>query len=137
VRRIEVLTLDELDISGANILLKVDVQGAEVDVLKGGTQTLKRVGVLWLELPFMGIYDGGCSVAELFSITEAEGKGASAARNAAFLASNGKWIMYIDADDIMLPGSIRAMMTTARSRPNEIVFCLVTTLTFERQLQRC
>jgi hypothetical protein len=73
VRRIEVLTLDELDISGANILLKVDVQGAEVDVLKGGTQTLKRVGVLWLELPFMGIYDGGCSVAELFSITEAEG----------------------------------------------------------------
>jgi FkbM family methyltransferase len=73
VRRIEVLTLDELDISGANILLKVDVQGAEADVLKGGTQTLKRVGVLWLELPFMGIYDGGCSVAELFSITEAEG----------------------------------------------------------------
>ena len=77
-----------------------------------------------------GSTDGTAKIAQIFASRDPRvryirqpNKGASAARNAAFLASHGRWIIYIDADDIMLPGSIRAMMTTARSQPNEIVFC--------------
>src|SRR5262249_36539595 len=69
-RRIDVLTLDELNISGSNIFLKVDAQGADADVLRGASKTLQRIGLLFLELPFMKIYDGGCSAADLFLLTE-------------------------------------------------------------------
>jgi FkbM family methyltransferase len=69
-RRIDVLTLDELDISGSNIFLKVDAQGSDADVLRGASRTLERVGLLVLELPFLKIYDGGCSAADLFLLTE-------------------------------------------------------------------
>jgi hypothetical protein len=77
-----------------------------------------------------GSTDGTAKIAQMFASRDTRvrdirqpNRGASAARNAAFLASHGRWVMYVDADDVMLPGSIGAMMTTARSHPNEIVFC--------------
>ena len=39
-------------------------------MLRGASRTLERVGLLVLELPFLKIYDGGCSVADLFLLTE-------------------------------------------------------------------
>jgi hypothetical protein len=63
--------LDELDIHGANIFLKIDTQGGDADVLRGAVNTLKKASVLFLEVPFLGIYDGGCTAAELFSLAEA------------------------------------------------------------------
>src|SRR5262249_11791086 len=77
-----------------------------------------------------GSTDGTAKIAQTFACLDSRVRyfrqtnaGASAARNAAFLASRGKWVIYIDADDIMLSGSLQAMMMTARLHPKEIVFC--------------
>lgn len=71
IRHVDVLTLDEVNIPGRSILLKIDTQGAEADVLRGAVRTLERVSILFLELPFLQIYDGGCSVGDLFHLTKA------------------------------------------------------------------
>jgi len=61
VRTVEVSTLDErldgVDLSGG-VLLKVDVQGAELDVLRGGQATLAQVDHLYLEVSFSELYEG-------------------------------------------------------------------------------
>lgn len=49
--------------------------------------------------------------------------GASAARNAAFSAARGRWLIYFDADDLSYPGSLAAMMKVARLHPKDIVYC--------------
>lgn len=48
---VEVVTLDSLNIQGD--FVKIDVQGAELDILQGGIQTLKNTKFLLLELSFL------------------------------------------------------------------------------------
>ena len=40
-------------------LIKIDVQGAEVDVMMGGEAIVRRAGFVLLEVPFMGQYNAG------------------------------------------------------------------------------
>jgi hypothetical protein len=54
--------------------------------------------------------------------------GASTARNTAFIAARGRWVIYFDADDIMYPGSFTALMQMARLHPEDIVYCRWSTL---------
>lgn len=68
---VPVARLDDFEIKENSILLKLDTQGSEADVLRGAEQTLKRVNVLVLEMPFLQMYQGGCTVSELFEITRA------------------------------------------------------------------
>lgn len=49
--------------------------------------------------------------------------GAAAARNAAFSASRGKWVVYFDGNDISCPGSLGAMVRVAQTYPSDIVYC--------------
>lgn len=65
-------TLDTVaDIIGSGKLaLKIDTQGFELAVLKGGTQTLGRVEVLQLEMSLVKLYQGGAGFAELFAHCE-------------------------------------------------------------------
>ncbi len=39
--------------------IKIDVQGAELEILHGGKETLKNVKAILLELPFFGVYNEG------------------------------------------------------------------------------
>ena len=93
-RLIDVLTLDELNVPGTNILLKVDAQGGDADVLRGAIKTLERVSVLFLELPFLRIYDGGCTAAQLLSLTEAS----DFAPSKFFANSITKYGAWVDGD---------------------------------------
>ena len=43
------------------ILLKIDVQGLELKVLKGATKLLKEIDVIQLEVSFMNFYEGQAS----------------------------------------------------------------------------
>lgn len=47
----------ELDLSG-NVLIKMDVQGFEGEVIKGGTSTIAKAKVLLLETSFAELYEG-------------------------------------------------------------------------------
>lgn len=73
LRRVEVLPLDDFSIAASSALLKIDTQGADANVLRGATETLKKVKVIQLKLPFLQIYDGGCSAGELFELTQRAG----------------------------------------------------------------
>jgi glycosyltransferase involved in cell wall biosynthesis len=48
--------------------------------------------------------------------------GAAAARNNAFSASRGSAILYFDADDVLRPGSLRALSVMAHRYPNDIIY---------------
>jgi FkbM family methyltransferase len=52
------LSLDDLAGDGPVDVLKIDVQGAELDVLRGGTRTLARTRAVLLEMNFFSQYEG-------------------------------------------------------------------------------
>jgi FkbM family methyltransferase len=54
---VEMTTLDDA-IDGDVALLKIDVQGAEMDVLKGAARTLARTDIVLAELNFVRLYEG-------------------------------------------------------------------------------
>jgi len=76
-RRIEMTTLDSLldvyaDIEGP-ILLKVDTEGNELDVIKGGEEFLRRVDVVVAEVSVAPRFTGGYGFAELVAVMDQHG----------------------------------------------------------------
>jgi FkbM family methyltransferase len=56
----EATTLDRLFPSEVFDFIKIDCQGAELEILKGGKSLLDRTKVVLLECPFAGQYNEGC-----------------------------------------------------------------------------
>lgn len=50
-----------------NPLLKIDVQGAELAVLKGAINSLKEIDVIQLEVSFLGFYEGQAIIEDIIS----------------------------------------------------------------------
>jgi FkbM family methyltransferase len=64
--KVQVKTLDDFFASYPNILLlKLDVQGAELDILMSGTETLKKTSLILTEVSVTEMYEGGCLYHEL------------------------------------------------------------------------
>ncbi len=74
---VEVRTLDSFLSNGATAasLIKLDVQGAELDVLKGATRALERAGILLIEVSFRRFYGAATLAHELISFVGAAGFG--------------------------------------------------------------
>lgn len=53
---------------------------------------------------------------------EQENRGVCVARNAGLLASCGKWLLFLDADDFLVPGVLRRIITAAQCEPDRDVF---------------
>ena len=62
--KIKTKTLDSLNL-GKFDLVVIDVQGAELKVLKGGIETFKDANALWLEVALGGLYEGDCTINDL------------------------------------------------------------------------
>jgi FkbM family methyltransferase len=74
--RCQVRTLDAVAGKEAfpNIdLIKIDVQGAELMVLRGGAHTLKRTTMLWIEVSFVRLYEGACLFHEVHDFMTSQG----------------------------------------------------------------
>lgn len=72
---VRVRTLDQYESAigpGAN-LLKLDVQGAELDVLRGANGALQRFRWVYAEVSFVELYEGQPLAAEVISHLEARG----------------------------------------------------------------
>jgi FkbM family methyltransferase len=54
-------------------LLKIDVQGAEMLVLRGGEATLSRVRHVYIELAFREVYRGGCTFNDAYTFLTERG----------------------------------------------------------------
>jgi FkbM family methyltransferase len=54
-------------------LVKIDVQGAEMDVIKGATTTLSKTTMVWIEVSFKPLYQGSCVFGEVYDIMSQQG----------------------------------------------------------------
>jgi FkbM family methyltransferase len=72
VRRLDDVAPDLLD-ERTTPFLKIDTQGFEQHVLRGGAATLDRCAGLQLELSFVPLYDGGLLADEAISFAYAQG----------------------------------------------------------------
>jgi FkbM family methyltransferase len=70
---VEVVTLDQLVGDTAVSVLKLDVQGAEAEVLAGGRRTLRRTRFILIEVTFVPHYEGDASFAALHEILVGQG----------------------------------------------------------------
>lgn len=61
---VPVKTLDSFNIQNCNFL-NMDVQGYELHVLKGATNTLKHIDVIYTEVNMDEIYEGNCLIEDL------------------------------------------------------------------------
>jgi FkbM family methyltransferase len=72
---VEVACLDDLDVirPGERAYLKLDVQGAELDVLRGAARTLGSVRVLEAELSAVELYEGQALLGQVVEHLRGEG----------------------------------------------------------------
>jgi FkbM family methyltransferase len=54
-------------------LLKLDVQGAELLVLRGGIDTLSRTRMVWTEISFKRLYENSCLFQDVFDLLSGVG----------------------------------------------------------------
>ncbi len=70
-------TLDDVyydrDFSSDSVLLKLDVQGAESDVLKGGQRTLRQVSHIMCEAAVVELYEGELTLPHLVELMDTLG----------------------------------------------------------------
>jgi hypothetical protein len=72
---VEVARLDDLDAvrPGERAYLKIDVQGAELDVLRGAESTLSSVPLLEAELSTVTLYEGQALIGEVIQHVQHQG----------------------------------------------------------------
>ena len=63
--KVPVKTLDSFLLDNSYNFISIDVQGFELEVLKGSTDTLKNVEYIIAEINNTQLYEGGCMVEEL------------------------------------------------------------------------
>lgn len=68
------------------------------------------------------IASGHAHVDPRIKVVKQANAGAAAARNAGFLASKGRWIVYFDADDLLQAGSLGAAYSLARANPADSIY---------------
>lgn len=64
----DIITLDSMKL-GAYDLIKIDTQGTELDIIKGGEETIKQARFLLMELSFLPYNIGGCMIDEVLEKT--------------------------------------------------------------------
>ncbi len=68
---VKTMTLDEYFKDKSlekNVLLKIDVQGAEQLVLEGGQKILQDIDIIILEISYIPIYENSCSFDDIYKI---------------------------------------------------------------------
>lgn len=71
-RRLDDLLADTGTIGDID-LMKIDTQGAELQVLRGATGTLARVRIIWVEVSFVRLYEGSALFADVHAFMKQHG----------------------------------------------------------------
>ncbi|HEY1980050.1 MAG TPA: glycosyltransferase [Xanthobacteraceae bacterium] len=74
-----------------------------------------------------GSTDNSLAVARAFEpkvrVVTGRNQGASIARNSGIAATNTEWIVFLDADDMLEPGTLAKRLATARTANADVVIC--------------
>lgn len=70
---VETVSLDQLSDLGNVDMVKIDVQGGELDVFKGGAKALADTLVIWTEVEFVELYEGQPLFAEVEQFLRSQG----------------------------------------------------------------
>lgn len=98
IKRVRTTTLDEaLDGKrlAAPIFLKLDVQGAELDVLRGGSRTLRQCELVQMEVALLNYNEGAPEFADVVSFMNE--RGFKLFEIAGFVRPTGAHLVQIDA----------------------------------------
>jgi len=99
-------TLDEAaGQDGERLFIKIDVQGAELDVLSGGLNILERCEVVQLETALLPYNDGAPQIAEVF--VQMEKWGFSPYDFAGFIRPNGTDLVQTDVIFVRTASALR------------------------------
>lgn len=88
---IRVEVLDEVatsEMTSGRTLLKMDVQGFELEVLKGAVATLEKIEAIYLEASFVPLYAGQPLASDLIAWLDAHGFGLAAVHNVDYGSGN-------------------------------------------------
>ena len=73
ITKIDTYYKDILTEHNKNVLLKIDVQGFELEVLKGGIKTLSMISACLLEINFMNLYSNQTNFTEIHEMLNKNG----------------------------------------------------------------
>jgi len=68
----------------------------------------------------LAIAQGFCPVVRVFT---GPNRGVSAARNRGIAESRADWIVFLDSDDLLLPGTLKARLGTAAATGADVIIC--------------
>ena len=104
-------TLDEAaGQNGEKLFIKIDVQGAELDVLSGGLKILERCDVVQLETALLPYNEGAPQIAEVF--VQMEKWGFSPYDFAGFIRPNGIDLVQTDVIFVRTASALRPLHFT-------------------------
>ena len=130
--------MNENSLPGVDIIIPCyNLGNLAVEAIESAlTQTYSRVGIIFVD---DGSTDSTPDIARRFGdrirYVRTENAGVSAARNSGIRLSGADFLLFLDADDYLLPDTIEKFMGAAISYPTEAVFHSAwQTVDMERQL---
>src|SRR5665213_244480 len=115
-------------VGGGPLCVVIPCQNAEKTLAKAIESALAHSGcVAEIVVIDDGSADASVGVARGFQPTVQvfcqPNRGVSAARNRGIAQTRGEWIVFLDADDLLMPGTLRRRLDTAEATAADVIIC--------------
>lgn len=112
---------------GARVAIIVPCYNAEATLASTLESALKQQEPVEVVVVDDGSKDGSLAVVRKFApsvrVITGPNRGVSAARNAGIAATSAEWIVFLDADDLLVPGTLTERLETASVSDADVVIC--------------